>query len=138
MYSDVYLRILCSVNLPERTGLRAEGIQTNNQRGGGSGSISSWGVWTVISSDSLVSRREPLYERSVQGCIRTLSTRHIVLLLITGSYWRLRILFAMFEPEEMKFAAPLTLLFCRPDHWKRDSFWNVIKWYRIKFGQSKE
>ena len=46
MYIDIRQSRLCSARLEASSGSRTKGVSTNNQRGRGSGLVSSEDVWT--------------------------------------------------------------------------------------------
>ena len=91
------------------SGPKAEGVPTNNQRGWGSGPcepLRRFRQGPSYSPYRLVSQSATLKEWSVKG----FGTRPVVLSMITGAYWRCRRRFTIFDPNEMKFVSPLTLL----------------------------
>ena len=84
---------------------------TNNQRGRGSGTCCLWGdldkARHIIPTALLV--RVQRLRNDLYKTVKGPNTRPIVLSMIAGSYWRRRRRFTIFEPDEMKFASPLTL-----------------------------
>ena len=92
------------------SGPKAEGVPTNNQTGRGSGPCRGGldKARHIVPTALLVIEqrlRNDLY-KAVQGP----STRPIVISMITGSYYRRRRRFTIFEPNEMKFVSLLTFL----------------------------
>ena len=112
-YLATSIKVGCATrSLYASSGPKAEGVPTNNQRGRGSGPCRLWGgldkVRHIVPTALLV--RVQRFRNDLYKAVKGPSTRPIVLPMIAGSYWRRRRLFTIFEPDEMKFASPLTLI----------------------------
>ena len=103
---------LCSARLKASSGLMAEGVPTNNQRGRRSGPCRLWGgldkARHIVPTALLV--RVQCFRKSLHKAVQGPSTRPIVVTMINGSYCRRRRRLTIFEPDEMKFGVSLTLL----------------------------
>ena len=90
---------------------KAEGVPTNNQSGRGSGPCRLWRgldkARHIVPTALLV--RVQCFRNDLHKAVKRPSTRPIVLSMIVGTYWRRRRRLTIFEPDEMKFASPLTL-----------------------------
>ena len=90
----------------------AEGVPTNNQRGRRSGPCRLWGGFDkarhIVPTALLV--RVQCFRKGLYKAVKRSSTRPIVLSMINGLYCRHRWRLTIFEPDEMKFGVPLTLL----------------------------
>ena len=105
------IKVGCATrSLYASSGPKAEGVPTNNQRGRGSGPCRLWGgldkARHIVPTALLV--RVQRFRNDLYKAVKGPSTRPIVLSMIAGSYWRRRRRFTIFEPDEMKFASPLT------------------------------
>ena len=142
-YLVTSIKVGCATrSLYASSGPKAEGVPTNNQRGRGSGPCRLWGgldkVRHIVPTALLV--RVQRFSNDLYKAVKGPSTRPIVLSTIAGSYWRRRRRFTIFEPDEMKFASPLTLRSLvnkiTVEDRVSDSLWNIIlKRYFTKFGQ---
>ena len=127
------LHRLCSARLKASSGLMAEGVQTNNQRGQRSGPRRLWGG---LDKARHIVPTAQCFRKGSYMAVEGPSTKPIVLSMITGSYCRRRrrltmlrpffpelvmstdllnfehpsVLLFCFEPDEMKFCVSLTLL----------------------------
>ena len=128
--SDIHLNRLCSSQTVTELTSDGTGVPNNNQRGRGSGPRLLW-VGLVksrhIVPTALLVRvqciRSDMY-KAVEGP----STRPIVLSMSTvPNVWRLRRL-TIFEPNEMRFALPLSLLVWRLYRRKRLRFLQKHSW----------
>ena len=111
-YLVTSIKVGCATrSLYASSGPKAEGVPTNNQRGRGSGPCRLWGgldkARHIVPTALLV--RVQRFRNDLYKAVKGPSTRPIVLSMIAGSYWRRRRRFTIFEPDEMKFASPLTL-----------------------------
>ena len=123
------IKVGCATrSLYASSGHKAEGAPTNNQRGRGSGPCRLWGglhkARHIVPTALLV--RVQRFRNDLCKAIKGPSTRPIVLSMIVGSYWRRRRHFTILEPDEMKFAAPLTPEVCRQDHRRRQGEWFLV------------
>ena len=108
-YLVTSIKVGCATrSLYPSSGLKAEGVPTNNQRGRGSGPCRLWGgldkARHIVPTALLV--RVQSFRNDLYKVVKGPSTRHIVLSMIAGSYWRRWRRFTMFEPDEIKFASP--------------------------------
>ena len=123
-YTDIYCNIIeyqkyigrsikvgCATrSLYASSGLKAVGVPTNNKRGRGSGPCHLWGCLDKarhIVPTALLVRVQRL-RNTVYKAVKGPITRPIVVPMITGSYWRRRTRFTIFD--EMKFVLLLTIL----------------------------
>ena len=90
------------------SGPEAEGVLSNNQRGRGSGPCRLWGgldkARHIVQTDMLV--RVQRLRNDMYKAVKGPSKRPIVLSMITGSYWRRRSRFTIFEPDEINLQGP--------------------------------
>ena len=112
-YKGTSIRIGCATrSLYSSSGPEAEGVPTNNQRGRGSGPCRLWGgldkARHIVQTALLV--RVQRLRNDLYKAVKGPSTRPIVPSMTTGSYWRRRRRFTIFQPDEMKFVLSLTLL----------------------------
>ena len=112
-YIGTSIKVGCATrSLYASSGPKSEGGPTYNQRGRGSGPCRFWGGLDkarYIVQTALLVRVQRL-RNDMYKAVKGPSTRPIVFSMITGSYWRRRRRFTIFEPDEMKFVSPLTLL----------------------------
>ena len=111
-YLVTSIKVGCATrSLYASSGPKAEGVPTNNQRGRGSGPCRLWGgldkARHIVPTALLVGVQR--FRNDLYKAVKGPSTRPIVLSMIAGSYWRRRRRFTILEPDEMKFASPLTL-----------------------------
>ena len=101
---------MCSARLEASSGLMAEGVPTNNQRGQRSGPYRLLGgldkARHVVPTALVV--RVQCFRKGLYKAVEGPSTRPIYLSMITGSYCRRRRRLTIFEPDEMKFDVSLT------------------------------
>ena len=64
----------------------------------------------IVTSIKVCCITRSLYASSGPKAVNGPSTKPIVLSMIAGTYLRRRRRFTIFEPDEMKFASPLTLI----------------------------
>ena len=111
------------------SGPKAEGVPTNNQRGRGSGPCRLWRgldkARHIVPTALLV--RVQRFRNDLYKAVKGPNIRHIVLSMIAGSYWRRRRRFTIFEPDEMKFASPLTFRSRKQDQGRRQAEWFLVK-----------
>ena len=97
------LHRLCSARLKASSGLMAEGVPTNNQRGQRSGPCRLWGGLDIarhIVPTALLVRVQSFRKGSYKA-VEGPSTRPKVLAIITGSYCRRRRRLTIFESDEI-------------------------------------
>ena len=112
-YIGTSIKVGCVTrSLYASSGSKAEGVPINNQREWGSGPCRLWGglhkARHIVPIALLV--RVQCLRNDLYKAVKGPSTRPIVVSMITGSCWRRLRRFTIFDPEEMKFASPLTLL----------------------------
>ena len=92
--------------------MMAEGVPTNNQRGQRSVPCRLCGgldkARHIVPTALLV--RVQCFRKGSYKAVEGPSTRPIVLLMMTGSYYRRRKRLTIFEPDEVKFGVSLTFL----------------------------
>ena len=102
---------LCSARMKASSGMMAEGVPTNNQRGRRSGLCRLWGgldkARHIVPIALLV--RVQCFRKGPYKAVEGPSTRPLVLSMINGSYYRRRRRLTILEPDEMKFGVSLTL-----------------------------
>ena len=112
IYKDLRQSRLCSSRLEASSGPRTKGVPTNNQRGRGSGPCL---LWVGLDKSSYIVPTALLvgvqcFRKDLYKAVEWPSTRPIVLSMITGPYFRRRRRLTILEPDETKFASPLTHL----------------------------
>ena len=100
--------IYATHSLCTSSGPRAEGVPTDNQRIRALYPLRRFGQVQLYSPAALLVRVQHLM-KDMYKVVEGRSTRPIVLSVITGSYFRRRRRFTIFEPDETKFSAPLAL-----------------------------
>ena len=82
----------CSAHLEASSGPKAEGVPTSNKKGGGSGHCLLWGgldkARNIVPTALLV--RVQCFKKDLSKAVDGPSIRPIILLMITGSYFRRR------------------------------------------------
>ena len=121
-YIGTSIKVGCAtLSLYASSGPKAEGV---NQRGHALGPCRLGGgldkARHIVQTALLV--RVQRLRNDLYKAVKGPSTRPIVLLMITGSYWRHPRRFTIFEPDEMKCVSHLTLV-CRQDLRRRPGEW---------------
>ena len=124
-YIGTSMKVGCATHsLYASTGPKAEAVPTNKRRGRKSGLCRLWGgldnARHIVPTALLV--RVQRLRNDLHKTVKVPSTSPIVLSMITGSNWRRRRRFTIFEPDKMKSVSPLTLLCLK----KRSSYECVI------------
>ena len=122
MYSNIILYQKISSDGHKSKLCYAQSVRELGSKGCGSPDLRS--KWTWIGTLSLLRmfRQGPPYSpntllvrvqrlrNDLYKVVKGPSTKPLVLLMITGSYWQRRMRFTIFAPDEIKFASSLTLL----------------------------
>ena len=129
-YLVTSIKVGCATrSLYASSGPKAEGVPANNHRGRGSGPCRLWGgldkARHILPTALLV--RVQRFKNDLDKAVKGPNTRTIVLSMIAGSYWRRRRRFTIFEPDEMKFASPLTLLRYCTRRGQKFRVWPILK-----------
>ena len=129
---------LCSARLEASSGLMAEGVPTNNQRGRRSGPCRiSGGLDKArhIVPTALLVRVQCLRKCTcVYKAVEGQSTRPIVITLINGSYCRRKRRLTIFERDEMKFGVSMAFyLTIYPIRQGLLLLWMFLFWGRCDF-----